>query len=184
MTSNKDPFREKTLSKNLIHQGSSFDYYSDEVELPDGKTARRNYVKYPPAVVILPILDNGNILLIRQFRYAVGEVVLELPAGKVDPEETDYELAARRELHEETDYEASALHYLFSFYPAIGYSSEEIYAYIATGLKKSQGQPDEDEFIQTYEYSPTEIQEMLSQNQIKDSKTLLVLQYYFQNIKE
>ena len=177
MTSNNDPFTEKTVSSKLLHQGKSFAFYSDQVELPDGRQAQRDYVHYPEAVAILPLLDDGRVLLIRQFRYSIGKVLLEVPAGKIDDPTEAREKAALRELEEETGYRATKIQYLFSHYPAVGYSSETIHSFIATGLQKTAINPDEDENIEIAPYEKSEVEKFVKNGVIMDAKTLLLIQY-------
>ena len=177
MTSNNDHFIEKTVSSKLLHQGKSFAFYSDKVTLPDGREAQRDYVRYPEAVAILPVLDDGRILLIRQFRYSIGKTLLEVPAGKIDDPKEAMEKAAYRELEEETGYSATRLSYLFSHYPAVGYSSETIHSFIATGLKKTATHFDEDEFIEIAPYDKKDVESFVQKGEIMDAKTLLLIQY-------
>ncbi len=183
MTSNREASREETISSTLIHQGKSFSFVSDQVRLPNGKTAQRDYVDYPEAVVILPVLDDGSIILIEQYRHSLGEILLELPAGKMEPGETDRAQAARRELLEETGYACQDIRYLFTYYPAVGYSSEKIHAFAAAGLTEAEGTPDDDEFISPRPFTENHIRELLESNTLKDGKTLLVLSRYFQYYK-
>lgn len=174
MTSN-NKLSEQTLSSRCIHKGRSFDFYSDEVRLPNGKNAKRDYVKYPAAAVILPFIDQENILLIKQFRYAVDSVLLELPAGKLDSTAEDPLTAAGRELIEETGYTAKDISYLFSYYPAVGYSSEIIHAYEAHDLTQIGQDLDEDEFIEPIILPFQKVLEMVLASEIKDAKTQLVI---------
>ncbi len=176
MISNNKLF-ETRLSSRCLHQGRSFSFYSDKVLLPNGKKSERNYVKYPEAAVILPFVNKEEILLIRQFRYSVGSVLLELPAGKLDNTTEDPLLAAKRELLEETGYEAQELNALFSYYPAVGYSSELIYAFEAHQLIQVGQNLDEDEFIEPIILPFRKALEMVLKSEIKDSKTQLVLMH-------
>jgi len=170
--------KEETLSSELIYKGKSFSFYSDLIKLPDGRTAKRDYVKYPEAVVIIPFLDEKNIIFEKQYRYPVLNFLYELPAGKIDDiEETKIE-AAQRELLEETGYRAKNLEYLISYYPAVGYSSEIIHVFKASDLTKEEQLLDEDEFIETITFSLEESLEMIKKKEIKDAKTILSLLYY------
>ena len=171
------PMKESMISTREVLRGNSFSFMSDEVLLPNGRTAQRNYVRYPGAVVIIPFLDDKNIIMIEQLRYSVGEVLLELPAGKIDDPSEPNEAAAYRELLEETGYQAGAMEYLFSYYPAVGYSSEIIHAFRATKLNKAEQQPDEDEIIEPLVMEFSEALDKVYNGSIRDSKTILLLLY-------
>jgi ADP-ribose pyrophosphatase len=173
----KKPMIEETVSTREVLRGSSFSFMSDNVMLPNGRTVQRNYVRYPHAVVIIPFIDEKRLILIEQFRYSVGEVIWELPAGKIDDPSEPREAAAYRELLEETGYSAGNMEYLFSYYPAVGYSSEVIHAFRATQLEKAEQQPDEDEIIEPAIVDYSEAMEWVYSGKIKDSKTILLLLY-------
>ncbi len=125
---------EKALKSKTVWRGRFFAFRSDEVELPDGKVTVRDIVEHPGAVAIIPILSDGRILLVRQYRYAVGKELLEIPAGTMEAGESPQE-CAKRELSEETGYEAERIMELTRFYTAPGYSSELIHIFVARGLK-------------------------------------------------
>lgn len=182
MTSNKNHLVEKKVSSKKLHQGKSFSFYQDTVTLPDGREAKRDYVKYPEAAVILPFIDNENIILIEQFRYPIGKTILELPAGKIDDPNELAEKAAARELLEETGYRTANTKFLFSFYPAIGYSTEIIHAFVATDLTEETQAPDDDEFISVKIVKYKTALEWALSGKLQDSKTILALLYY-DNIK-
>lgn len=182
MTSNRKASPEETLSSRTIHQGRSFSFVSDQVRLPDGRTVQRDYVRYPEAVVILPLLDETQLLLIEQYRHALGEMILELPAGKIEAGETDLAAAAQRELREETGYSARQLDYQFTYYPAVGYSSEKIHVFYATALYTDPASPDEDEFITLLSLPLSQAEQMLERQEIKDGKTVLVLNHFFRKM--
>lgn len=175
MKSNKRPLAEETISSKLVLQGKSFSFMSDEVKLPDGRTATRNWVNYPAAAVILPYIDDERIVLIEQYRYSLKRAIFELPAGKIDDPSEPKEAAACRELLEETGYRAGNIKFLFSFYPAVGYSSEILHAFRATNLTFDRDDPDEDEFIDTHIVRFDEALEMIRRGEICDSKTMLLL---------
>lgn len=180
MISNKKHLVEKTLSSQTLYEGKSFSFCTDEVELPNKKTARRDYVKYPEAAVILPILPDQKIVFIEQFRYSVGKVILELPAGKLDEPSEDKTDAARRELMEESGYRAEKITHMTTYYPALGYSTEVIHAFFAEGLSLGETDPDEDEFIDVLTLGFEEAMEKVKSGEIMDSKTILCLTYYAQ----
>lgn len=166
---------EKTLSKTELHRGRSFSFFSDEVLLPNGKKGVKDYVKYPEAVAILPFVDSENIVLVRQFRYAVGKTIYEIPAGKIDDPKESKQKAAGRELREETGYHAKKMRYLFSYYPCAGYSTEMIHIFRADGLTQKEQSPDEDEFIQPEIVPFRKALEWVNSGKIVDSKTIIAI---------
>ncbi len=175
MKSSKKPLAEETISSKVVLRGKSFSFVSDEVRLPDGRTAVRNWVNYPEAVVILPYTPDGRIVLIEQYRYSLKRSIFELPAGKIDDPSEPRQQAAYRELLEETGYRAGRLDYRFSFYPAVGYSSEVLHAFVAEELTFDRDDPDDDEFIDTHIVDFDKALEMVNQGLICDSKTMLLL---------
>ena len=175
MKSNKDSLAEETVSRREIYKGRSFSFCSDEVRFPDGRIGVRDYVKYPEAVAIVPFIDKDTILLIEQFRYSVGKTLWEIPAGKMEDPKEDKLDAAHRELLEETGYSAGRMEFLFSYYPAVGYSSEIIHIYRASDLIQREQHLDEDEFIRPKAFTITEAFRMIDGDDIKDAKTLLAL---------
>lgn len=139
--------RERLIASKTIFEGRLITVRVDEVELPGGKRVAREIVVHPGAVAIAPLLPDGRLVMIRQYRHATGKVLYELPAGILEPGESP-EQCARRELSEETGYEASDLRPLFSPYLSPGYSSEIIHVFAATGLARvSAAGPEEDENI-------------------------------------
>ncbi len=168
---------EKTITSKTIHHGRHFSFKTDEVELPSGMTTTRDIVEHPGAVAIVPILDDGRILLVRQYRYAVGKDLLEIPAGTLEPGEAP-DTCARRELKEETGYTAGSMEKILSMYMTPGYSSEVIHLYFATALKAGEKQIEDDEDIATEICGPDELLEMMEKNTIEDAKTIAgVLSY-------
>ncbi len=186
MTSNKmtsDNIPEKTISSYKIYQGKAFSLYSDLVLLPDGRTTKKDVVSYPEAVAILAFNEEGKIILEKQYRYSVKDFVYEIPAGKIDNQEENPENAARRELLEETGFYAHQITYLFSYFPAVGYSTEKIHVYKAETLEQKSRNLDEDEFIDIAFISPEELYKMITNGEIKDAKTIISF-LYWQNISK
>jgi ADP-ribose pyrophosphatase len=163
---------EKTLSSRLLHEGRSFSFKTDQVELPNGRTTTRDIVDHPGAVAIVPLLDDSKIVLIRQFRYAAGKELLEIPAGTLEKGEKPDDCAVR-ELKEETGYEANSMRRLLSCYMAPGYSNEVIHLYVATGLKKGEKETEEDEEIAVEAIGFDEALRMIEENNIEDAKTIV-----------
>jgi len=146
----------------------------DKVRLPDGSEGYREYVTHPGAVVIVPILDNGNLVLEKQFRYPLHQVFIELPAGKIDPNE-DVLVTGQRELLEETGYVAKNWVKLGIQHPCIGYSNEVIHMYLATDLTSGQHAWDEGEFLEIFDVGFEDCLEMVQRGEITDSKTITAL---------
>ena len=138
---------ETKLTSEKIYSGCILDFYRDTVRLPNGGTAPRELTRHVGAVCIVPLLDDGRVIVERQFRYPVNEVITEIPAGKRDSRDEAPDDAARRELREETGITARELIPLGPFYPAAAYSDEVIWMYLARGLTFGEQQLDDDEFL-------------------------------------
>ncbi len=161
---------EKTLSSKQVFKGSYLKIERDEVQGPDQKTYSREYIMHPGAAMIIPLLKNGSVVMLRQYRHAVGQVFLEFPAGKRDPGEQT-RATAKRELLEETGYEAREWRLLTTIHPAIGYSNEFIDLYLAKDLLQLESQPDHGEFLEVVELSPVELMRYVRAGQVTDVKT-------------
>ncbi len=175
---------EHCLDSNILHQGHFLTLRRDTVQLPDGNTSHREYVRHPGAVAVLALLDNGNLLFERQYRYPAGREFLEIPAGKIDPGE-DILLTAQRELLEETGYTASDWTFLMSSWACIGYSDEQIHYFLARGLRHEGRQLDEGEFLEVFELPMETALDWVRQGKINDSKSslgLFWLQDYLQRL--
>ena len=167
---------ERTVAQSVVHTGTVITTRRDEAELPDGQRATRDVVEHPGGVVILPVLDDGRILLVRQWRYPLGRTLIEVPAGKLDPgEHADPMAAARRELMEETGYEPAHMEELTSIYTSPGFCDERLWLYKATGLRKIADHNDvkaDDEFIDLLTVTVDEAFAMARSGEILDAKTL------------
>ncbi|MCS7208519.1 MAG: NUDIX hydrolase [Fimbriimonadales bacterium] len=163
--------KEELIESHTIYRGRVVTLRIDTVRLPSGRTARREIVEHRGAVAIVPLLDRQTVLLVRQYRQAVGETLLEIPAGTLEPDEPP-DLCARRELEEETGYTARQLRKLFSQYLAPGYSQEVLHVYLAEDLVRVGQQLDEDELVELAPTPLCDIEAMILQGQIKDSKTI------------
>lgn len=170
-----DHLVETCIESEQIWQGRLLDVRRDRVRLPDGREGIREYVTHPGAVVIIPVLPNGQLIFERQYRYPVGRVMLELPAGKIDPNE-DPLSTAKRELREETGYSAEQWRHLGTLHPTIGYANERIEIYLAEGLTSlGQNALDEGEFLELVTLSLSEALEAVRLGQLTDGKTLSAL---------
>ena len=168
---------EKLVRKNQVYGGKSVNFYVDDIELPNGAQATREYLDHPGAVGVLPLLPDGRIVLVRQYRHPVGEVTLELPAGKLDAGE-DPLACVRRELREETGYKASKITPLLDYWPTPAFANEVLHLYVAEDLVGGALQPDDDEFIEKVEMPLKEALDLARRGYIKDSKTLVGLLAY------
>lgn len=171
---NKKDLTEKRISSNPVYQGALLHAFRDEVRLPDGNTSVREWIKHPGASAVLPVYENGDIMLIRQFRYPSQKEFFEVPAGKIDAGEPP-EITARRELKEETGLTCSHLVRIGQFFPAIGYADEIIHLYVAWGLNQHNEHSDADEFVEPFILPFSKAMEMLHSGDIDDGKTMACL---------
>ncbi len=165
------------MRHDVIHHGKVVDLEVDTVRLPSGRNAIREVVKHPGGVVAVPVLEDGRLVLVRQFRYPLKKYILELPAGKFDsgqsPEDT-----MRRELEEETGYQAEFLKYEFSFHTSPGFCNEIIYLFKASGLRQAAQRLEEGEHITVESYTLSQCVEMIRSGEIADAKTILGILWY------
>ncbi|MDI9334466.1 MAG: NUDIX hydrolase [Cytophagales bacterium] len=162
---------ETTVSSELVYQGDFLHVKHDVVQLPNGKTAMREHIIHPGAVVIIPILDNGEVLLERQYRYPLSQVFIEFPAGKLDAGEAPL-ACGKRELLEETGYTASEWAYAGKMHIAIAYTNEVIHIYFAKNLTAGKQKLDSEEFLDVFSAKPEQVLAWSRDGAITDSKTL------------
>ncbi|HOY87535.1 MAG: NUDIX hydrolase [Methylotenera sp.] len=167
---------EHQISSETIASGGMLTVKRDQVKLPNGHTSQREYVIHPGAVVVVPILPNGNVILEKQFRYPLHQVFIELPAGKIDANETVL-TTGQRELLEETGYTASEWVRLGCQHPCIGYSNEVIHMYLAQGLTAGQHRRDEDEMLEVFNVPFDECISMILSGEITDGKSIVALYF-------
>ena len=168
---------EKTISSTMKYRGRILNLRVDTVQTPSGKEAIREVVEHKPAVGVLPVTSDGSVLLIRQYRYALGQEIFEIPAGLVDEGE-DFPSAARRELQEEIGYYPETLEEIGRMYNSPGFCTEMLILYIGTDLRPSKLDHDDDEFIETVSVPADEIASLLTDGQIIDGKTFSALSWY------
>ena len=162
---------EHRLDSKVIYDGVIVRLEVDHARLPDGSVAIREVVRHPGGVGILALDENGNVPLVRQFRYPFQELLLEIPAGKLEPGE-DHRLAAARELSEETGYEADQLTYLGSCLASPGFSTERLHMYLAQGLHRREQHPDADEFLAVEMMPFSRLVEQVMDGTLVDAKTV------------
>lgn len=168
--------REKTLSQKYYFQGNIMSARLDQVELPNGKTAPREICEHLGGVGVLPIDKDGNIILVRQYRYPYDELTLEIPAGKLDHGEgEDIEACGMRELKEETGCTAGQIVPLGCIYPSPGFLTEVVHMFAALDLTEGEMQPDEDEFVEVVRLPIAEVEQMIVRDEIRDAKTMAAL---------
>ena len=166
---------EQIIRSEPVYRGRLLDVRCDTIKLPDGHVTHREHIVHPGAVMIIPFLPDGRLLMERQFRYPMSEVMLEFPAGKLDEGEDPLE-CARRELLEETGYVAQHWEYVLYFYPVVSYSNERIYIYVARDLThEGGGKLDHGEFLEVLDLTPQDAFARLQSGEIRDGKTLLGL---------
>lgn len=174
---------ETCVDSALVYDGSFIKVYKDHARLPDGQVHTREYIAHPGAVAVMAILENGNLLMERQFRYAPQREFVELPAGKIDSGE-DILLCAQRELLEETGYVASEWTHLTTSWPCIGYADERIEYFLARGLTHQGSKLDNGEFLEVFELSLDDAIDWVRQGRINDSKTIVGLFWLEKSLRE
>jgi ADP-ribose pyrophosphatase len=163
--------KEQTTAREELLKGHFLHVVRETVRLPDGGSATREFVLHPGAVAVVPLLDDGRIVLERQYRHATGRVMIEIPAGKLDAGEGAL-VCGQRELLEETGYVARQWAYAFTMYPTVAYSDEAIQIWFARGLEHRGAQLDQGEFLEVIAATPEEFLGWCREGKIVDSKTL------------
>ncbi|MBX3064305.1 MAG: NUDIX hydrolase [Anaerolineae bacterium] len=176
-------FTEKTLNSESIYSGRVIKLQVDSVELPNGQTSKREVIKHPGAVAMVPIDSDGRVIMVEQYRYTIGKMTLEIPAGTLKPDE-DVVVCAERELQEETGYKPGKLVKLGAIYLAPGYSTELIHLFLATQLVESPLNMDEDEFIEVKRLSFSEIIAQIAEGKIQDAKTISAIMMARQKLEK
>lgn len=178
-------YEEKTIQTTPIFEGKIISLQVDDVVLPDGNESKREIVKHPGAVALLPITDDGKIIVVKQYRKALERTLIEIPAGRIEPNEAP-KLTAIRELEEETGYGAKEVTYIQSFATSPGFADEIIHLYVAKGLEKidNPADGDEDEFIEQFEITIEEAEEMVATGEIYDAKTAFAILYAKHELKK
>lgn len=165
---------ETTINSKEVYKGRLLHVFYDEVTLPDESVSSREWIKHPGACAIVPIFENGDVMLIDQYRYPAKKQFIEVPAGKIDSGEHP-DKTAERELIEETGLSAKKIERIGHLYPAIGYADEIIHIYVATGLSESEENTDDDEFVAKRRVPFSEAIDMVHSGEIDDAKTITCL---------
>ncbi|MEK7438638.1 MAG: NUDIX hydrolase [Pseudomonadota bacterium] len=163
---------EHETGSETVFQGKLLQVKRDTVRLPDGKPATREYIQHNGAVMIIPLLESGELVMERQYRYVMRRHCIEFPAGKIDAGEEPL-AAGRRELLEETGYVAREWIYLTSINPTVAYSTERILVYLARGLEQRESKLDECEFLEVLKLTPAALLELVRAGEIGDVKTVI-----------
>ena len=167
----------KILRSEMVYQGKVFGVRRDEVEEPSGLRATREVITHPGSVVVLPVLPDGRIVMVRQYRHATRQYLWELVAGRKEPEETPKQGAAR-ELLEETGYRAKRFKVFLDVFPTPGFLEERMYLLLAEGLTAGEAQPEEDEKIEVRAYKLKELKQMIKSGRLRDAKSIAGILYY------
>lgn len=168
----------KILHSEMVYQGRVFGVRRDELLEPGGLHTQREVVTHPGSVVVLPVLRDGRVLMIRQYRHATRQYLWELVAGRIDEGES-VQKAAARELIEETGYRAKRLRLFLDMFPTPGFLEERMYVLLATGLTAGQAQPEEDEKITMKLFTRAQLETMIRDGKLRDAKSVAGLLYYF-----
>ena len=175
---------EKKISSEDVFDGVLLHVKKDTVQLPNGHTAPREWIKHPGAAAVVPLLPDGNIILVKQFRYPVNQVTIEIPAGKLDIEGEDPIICAQRELSEETGYTAGRIWKLTTIATTVGFSNEWIHLYAAEDLKSGRQHTDADEFINYIKVPLTEAIKWIDEGKIFDSKSIIAILLLAKELKK
>ena len=166
-------FEEKTIKSERIYEGAIINLRRDEGTVQNG-TSMREIIEHNGGAVLAAVTGEGRLVMVRQYRKPAGRVMLEVPAGKIDPGESA-EAAAKRELKEETGYTAGKIKFLMRFYPSVGYSEEILYLYLCTDLTSGETNFDENEAIDIEEYEINRLHKMVMDGDVQDAKTIIAI---------
>ena len=172
--------RPERIGRKLIHNGAIVDIYQDRMKLPDGSEENFDFIKHKGAAAVIPVLDDGRIVMVRQYRNAIDSYTLEIPAGGLNGPDEPTRVAAHRELEEETGYctDIENVEFLLSLYTTVAFCNEKIDIYVARDLKKTCQHLDDDEFIDVEIFEPEELANMVREGKIVDAKTIAGLMTY------
>lgn len=167
------------IDRELVHKGAIIDYYQDTMKIPNGTTAKWDFINHKGAAAVVAVREDGRLLMVRQYRNALERYTLEIPAGGLNGVEEPTDIAAARELEEETGYTAGKMELLISLYTTVAFCNEKIDVYLATDLKKGNQHLDEDEFLNVESHDVEELIQMIYDCKIQDGKTISALLAYY-----
>ena len=166
------------MNRELVYKANVIDIYEDTIKCPDGKIVKYDYIDHIGAVAVVPVLDDGRILMEKQYRNALDRDTLEIPAGKLDSKEEKPIDAAMRELEEETGYKSTNLELLITLRTTVAFCNEKIEVYVAHDFVKTAQNLDDDEDIDVYAYTIEELCELIYESKIQDAKTIAAIMAY------
>lgn len=164
--------RFKRIDRKLIYKGSIVDFYKDTIEAPNGNVVEWDFVRQKGAAAVIAVLEDGRLLMVRQYRNALDRETIEIPAGGLNGETEPTDVAAKRELQEETGYTCDTLEFLMSVRTTVAFCNEKIDIYVAKNLTPGKQHLDEDEFISVEAYTIDQLTEMIIKGEIQDGKTV------------
>ena len=173
------PEKYERLERNLIAKGSIIDYYQDVMKIPNGNTAKWDFIKHNGAAAVIAVKPDGKILMVKQYRNALERETIEIPAGGYNGAVETMEEAAKRELREETGYLAGQMEFLISIRTTVAFCNERIDIYYASDLSMGEQELDDDEYLEVTSYTIEELMQMIYGGTIQDSKTICGLMCYY-----
>lgn len=168
----------KRLNRELVYHGAIVDFYKDTVQVPNGNVVEWDYIGHKGAAAVVPVREDGKLLMVRQYRNALDRYTLEIPAGGLNGSDEPTRDAAARELEEETGYRSDELEWLITIRTTVAFCNEKIDIYMAKNLIRTEQHLDEDEFIYVEAYSIEELTQMIMEGKIEDSKTIAAIMCY------
>lgn len=168
----------KRLNRELVYHGAIVDFYKDTVQVPNGNIVKWDFIGHKGAAAVIPVMEDGRLLMVKQFRNALDRYTIEIPAGGLNGKDEPTKTAAARELEEETGYRSEYLEWLITIRTTVAFCNEKIDIYVAKDLIKSRQNLDEDEFINVEAYSVEELCQMIFEGRIEDSKTIAAVMSY------
>ena len=168
----------KRLNRELVYHGAIVDFYKETVQVPNGNVVEWDYIGHKGAAAVVPVREDGKLLMVRQYRNALDRYTLEIPAGGLNGSDEPTRDAAARELEEETGYRSDELEWLITIRTTVAFCNEKIDIYMAKNLIRTEQHLDEDEFIHVEAYSIEELTQMIMEGKIEDSKTIAAIMCY------